>query len=136
MRKTHLMLISLLIGLICMTPHAAAGTSGLIQDVVGALQRIHDLLETLRNDWPEQGSTTDEVALLQPLLTNFQGGDLLLTERFRRQGEQVAVVGGVAAERHQAFIERSRQSASDLLVRLGELGDPETATPAALTRSG
>ncbi|HKL25432.1 MAG TPA: hypothetical protein VJ910_04340, partial [Desulfuromonadales bacterium] len=90
MRKTHLMLISLLIGLICSTPYAAAGTSGPIRDVADTLQRIQDHLETLRETWQTREQIPDEVELLQPMLTDFKAANLLLTERFRRQGEQAA----------------------------------------------
>ncbi|MCK4536256.1 MAG: hypothetical protein KAT93_04540, partial [Desulfuromonadales bacterium] len=136
MRKTHLAVISILIGLFCSVIHADAGKSSHVKDFSGTLQCIQILLHDIHSHLnADVQFSDDEVEQLQSLLTDFRAGHLLLVERFRQQGVKAGTPGGPVAERQAAMSGRYEQTVRQLLTLLEEISSTATILPESLDRA-
>ncbi len=135
MRKTHLILVGVLVWLLCGLAHADDGKSSHIKSFTITSQRIQILLQTLRNHLSAELPLADEVDQMTHLLTDFRAGHLLLTERFRQHGEQAETVGGSIRERQARMADRFLRVSSELLGLLQEMTAPAGVSSARLERA-
>ena len=135
MRKSHLVLISVLITLLCSISHAGVGKTSLVRDFSLTSQRIQTHLYIIHDRLNNDRQFAGAVEQLQSLVTDFRVACLLLGERLRQQALLAEPAGGPAVNRQARMTGRYELLLGELLPLLEQLSNPASFDSEELERA-